>query len=505
MLRPQPFHVAGRDGVQAVAEGAKPGRMAASDSAPDQQSFATQRDPRLRVIIPMIVAIAFLMEQLDSTIITTAIPDMAVSLGTTPLRLNLAVTTYILTLAVFIPVSGWFADRFGARRIFALALGTFTVGSALCGMADSFGMLLAMRALQGLGGAMMTPVGRLILLRSFPRSQLVTAMTYMTLPAILGPVIGPLLGGVLTTYASWRWIFYVNVPFGCLGIVMALRFVEDVRGEAPARFDYPGFLMVGAGVALLQYGLENIGRPTIPVPAIGVVLVAAILLLLAFGRYARKVRAPAVDLTLFRLRSFWVGTLAGGLCRIGLNGVPFLLPLMLQVGFGESPVVSGSLTFVSSLGALLIRPALSPLLRRLGFDRVLILSAALGSAAIAGFALMRPDTPHWLLLGYIFLFGLLRSMQFMTSNTLSYADMPGDKLSRATSLGGVLQQLSVSFGVSVGAMLLGLVSFETHVLTAERFHEVFLLMAIIPLLSIPGFLFLRPEDGVQVSGHQRRT
>lgn len=478
--------------------------MTASDRVPDQPQFVTERDPRLRVIIPMIVAVAFLMEQLDSTIITTAIPDMAISLGTTPLRLNLAVTTYVLTLAVFIPVSGWFADRFGARRIFALALGIFTLGSALCGMADSFGMLLAMRVLQGLGGAMMTPVGRLILLRSFPRAQLVTAMTYMTLPAILGPVIGPLLGGLLTTYTSWRWIFYVNVPFGCVGILAALHYFDDVKGETVTPFDYPGFIMVGLGVALLQYGLENIGRPTIPALAIAAVLAAAVLLLLAFGRYARRKANPAVDMTLFRLRSFWVGTLAGGLCRIGLNGVPFLLPLMLQVGFGFSPVVSGSLTFVSSLGALLIRPALSPLLRQLGFDRVLIISAALGSVAIAGFALMRPDTPHWVLLGYIFFFGLLRSMQFMTSNTLSYADMPGERLSRATSLGGVLQQLSVSFGVSMGAMLLGLVSFESHVLTPERFHEAFLLMAVIPLLSIPGFLYLRPEDGVQVSGHQRR-
>ena len=472
-------------------------------TALEQPQFATERDPRLRLIIPIIVAIAFLMEQLDSTIITTAIPAIARSLDTTPVRLNLAITTYILTLAVFIPVSGWFADRFGARRVFALALFTFTLGSALCGMANSFGMLLAMRALQGLGGAMMTPVGRLILLRSFPRSGLITAMTYMTLPAIMGPVIGPLLGGLLTTYASWRWIFYVNVPFGCLGILAALRFVDDFREEAVQRFDFAGFLMVGCGVALLQFGLESIGRPIIPVSATALVLAAAILLLLAFGRYARRVVAPAVDLTLFRFRSFWVGTLAGGLCRVGLNGVPFLLPLMLQVGFGMSPVTSGSLTFVGSFGALLIRPLLSPLLRRFGFNVVLIGSALVGSAAVAGFALIGVDTPHWMIGLYVFVFGIIRSAQFMTSNTLSYADLPADKLSRATSLGGVLQQLSVSLGVSIAAMVLGLVAGETHIVTPERFHQVFLLTAIIPLLSIPGFLYLRAEDGVQVSGHVR--
>jgi EmrB/QacA subfamily drug resistance transporter len=451
----------------------------------EQPQFATERDPRLRLIIPIIVAIAFLMEQLDSTIITTAIPAIAHSLDTTPVRLNLAITTYILTLAVFIPVSGWFADRFGARKVFALALFTFTLGSALCGMANSFGMLLAMRALQGLGGAMMTPVGRLILLRSFPRSGLITAMTYTTLPAIMGPVIGPLLGGLLTTYASWRWIFYVNVPFGCLGILAALRFVDDFREEAVQRFDFAGFLMVGCGVALLQFGLERIGRPIISVSATALVLAAAILLLLAFGRYARRVVAPAVDLTLFRFRSFWVGTLAGGLCRVGLNGVPFLLPLMLQVGFGMSPVTSGSLTFVGSFGALLIRPLLSPLLRRFGFNVVLIGSAVVGSAAVGGFALIEADTPHWMIGLYVFVFGVIRSAQFMTSNTLSYADLPADKLSRATSLGGVLQQLSVSLGVSIAAMVLGLVAGETHIVTAERFHQVFLLTAVIPLLSVP--------------------
>jgi EmrB/QacA subfamily drug resistance transporter len=478
--------------------------MPMPDSAPKEDGFATERDPRLRIIIPMIVAVAFLMEQLDSTIITTAIPDMAASLGTTPLRMNLAVSMYILTLAVFIPVSGWFADRFGARRIFALALFVFTLGSALCGMATSFEMLLVTRAIQGLGGAMMTPVGRLILLRSFPRSQLVTAMTYMTLPAILGPVIGPLLGGFLTTYASWRWIFYVNLPFGFIGILLALRYVDDVRAENQSRFDFRGFLMVGAGLALMQYGIENVGRPTIPLLAVVAVLVAAVLLLLGFTRYARGVPSPAVDLTLFRIRSFWVGTLAGGLCRIGLNGVPFLLPLMLQVGFGVSPVTSGSLTFLSSFGALLVRPVLSVLLRLFGFDRVLAGSAVLGSVAIAGFSFMEPDTPHWIIGGYILVFGLIRSVQFMSSNTLSYADTPAEKLSRATSLGGVLQQLSVSFGVSIAAMLLGLVSIETHILTPARFHEAFLLMAVMPLLSLPGFLFLRPEDGMQVSRHYRK-
>ncbi|CAM5774629.1 MFS transporter [Labrys miyagiensis] len=470
----------------------------------EAEEFATQRDGRLRLLIPLVVGVAFLMEHLDSTIIATAIPQMAAGLDTTPLRLNLAITAYVLTLAVFIPVSGWFSDRFGARQIFVLALTIFTVSSASCGIAQNFEMLLVMRIFQGLGGAMMTPVGRLILLRSFPRKELVTAMTYTTMPAIIGPVIGPLLGGVLTHYLSWRWIFYVNLPFGVLGIILALRFVGDIHGSRSVRFDFPGFLIVGAAAALLQFGIENIGRPTIAVSWIVAVLAAAVLLLFAFGWYARRVADPAVDLTLFRLRSFSVGTLAGGICRIGMNGVPFVLPLMLQVGFGMSAIESGSITFVSAVSSFFVRPVSKYMLRLFGFDRVLFWSAVSGSALIAGFALMQPDTPHLWIDAYVFIFGLARAAQFMTSNTLSYADMPSAQLSGATSLGGVLQQLSVSFGVSLGAMFLGIVTWDGSPLTPQHFHQVFLLMAIIPLLSLPGFFFLHPQDGVEVSQHKRK-
>jgi EmrB/QacA subfamily drug resistance transporter len=475
--------------------------MSEDAAKPEAPAFAVERNPALRLLIPITVAIGFAMEQLDTTIITTAIPAMARTLNATPLHMSLAVTTYVLVLAVFIPVSGWFADRFSARLVFVAALVTFTLGSVACGLAASLPMLIAARALQGLGGAMMTPVGRLILLRSFPRHQLVTAMTYMTLPSIVGPVIGPVVGGALTTYASWRWAFFINVPFGVAGAVLALRYVDKAHATtAPARFDFLGFALVGLAVALLQVGLETVGRGAAAPILLAPIVAGAVALLVGFAFHARRIAAPAVNLALFRDRAFRVGTLAGGLCRIGLNGTPFLLPLMLQVGFGVSPVTSGLLTFVGSLGVLVVRPVLQGLLRRVGFARLLIGSALAGSAATAGLGLLGAATPHLLIAAYVLVFGLIRSVQFMGSNTLAYADLPPERLSGATSLGGMLQQLSVSFGVTLAATLLGVFAGPLHALTPEHFHQAFWALAIVPLVAIPGFFVLRPQDGAVVSG-----
>ncbi len=469
-----------------------------------EPSYAATRSRKLRLLIPLIVAFAFLMEQLDATIVTTAIPDMARSLHVLPLQLNLAITAYVLSLAVFMPVSGWIADRYGARRVFAASLVIFTAASALCGLSDSLGELILTRVLQGFGGAMMTPVGRLVLIRAFPRNQLVTAMTYMTIPAVIGPAMGPILGGLLTTYANWRWVFYVNIPVGVVGVLLALRFVEDGRLEAPPRFDVLGFLLCGSGLGLVQFGLENAGHALLPLPAVLGMTALGVALLAAYVPHARYRADAALDLTLFRIRTFRVSTLAGGLSRVGVNTVPFMLPLLFQIGFGLDPVQSGSLTFVSSIGTLVVRPVSARLMRQVGYRGLLMGNGMLCAAIIASFALVGPRTPHWQVFLLVLAFGVVRSTQFMTSNTLTYADTPANKLSRSTSLGGVIQQLTVSFGVSIAAALLGLIAGPGKLPDVRDFHLAFISVALITLASVPGFLPLRPEDGAVVSGYRPR-
>ncbi len=468
----------------------------------EEPAYAVMTNPRLRVLIPLIVAFAFTMEQLDSTIITTAIPDMARELSVMPLAMNLAITSYILSLAVFIPVSSWFADKFGTRRVFAGALAVFTIGSGLCGLSDNLPTLVAMRVLQGFGGAMMTPVGRLILLRSFPRSELVTAMTYMVVPSVIGPTMGPLLGGLITTYLSWRWLFYVNVPFGLAGMFLALRFIADGRAQEPPRFDLPGFLLCGAGLALLQFALENIGRPMLPPAGVAAMFVVGAICLGCFALHALRTTDPALDLRLFSIRTLRVSSLVGGVSRMGVNAVPFMLPLMLQLGFGLSPIQSGSLTFVTSIGTLAVRPISARLLRWLGFRNLLMGNAVLCSAVIAAFSLTEPTTPHWLIVIHVLFFGVVRSTQFVTTNTLTYADTPSSKLSRSTSLGGVVQQLTISLGVAMAATILGLIAAPALVPSVAQFHLAFVLVALVTLISAPGFLLLAKGDGAHVSHHR---
>src|SRR5216683_592744 len=318
--------------------------------------------PALRFLVPLIVACALFMENLDSTVIATALPQIAASLGEDPLRLNLAITAYLLSLAVFIPLSGWVADRYGARRVFRAAIVIFTVGSACCGLANSLPELVAARILhQGLGGAMMVPVGRLVMLRAVPKSELVRAMSYLTVPALVGPVLGPPLGGLIVTYSSWRWIFFINLPIGLLGIVLATLFIEDVRETAMWPLDVRGFLLAGLGLSGLMFGFETAGRGVLPGSLVAVLLAVGALALALYVLHARVIAAPIIDLRLLSIPTFAGAIIGGSIFRIGVGALPFLLPLMLQLGFGLSPFASGLLTFASAAGALTMKFTAAPI------------------------------------------------------------------------------------------------------------------------------------------------
>ena len=456
--------------------------------------------PQLRVIIPLVVGCAFFMEGLDSTMIAVSIPAMAKSLGESPLRLNLVIASYLLSLAVFIPVSGWIADRLGTRIVFCAAVLIFAAGSALCGLSTNLPMLIGFRVIQGFGGAMMTPVGRLILLRSFPRTRLVSAMNWMTIPAMIGPTVGPIVGGVLTSYFSWRWVFYLNIPMGIIGAVLGFLMFENFRAPAPQRFDIGGFFIAAAGLFLFEFAIENLGRPMIA-PWVGELffpISAAVLYI--YVRHARKTAAPVLDLNLLKIKTFRIGTVTGGVCRMGLDATPFMLPLLFQIGFGLSPMQAGSLTFSSTLGAMLVRAGSKSLLRWLGFRRALIWGALGAAAVTAAFAMLSADTPTWIVVACVLISGCVRSIQYLALNTISFADVPSPLLSRSTSVSGVFQQLARGFGVALGAALLALVAGGEHV-SVGNFRIVFLLIALVPLVSTIGFLQLGEDDGAEVSGH----
>jgi EmrB/QacA subfamily drug resistance transporter len=450
---------------------------------------------RLRIIIAGTVGIAFMMEQLDATIITTATPRMAASLHTSPLFISLAITSYLLTLVTAMPLSFWLASRFGSGRVFCAALAVFTLASAGCGLSGSLPVLLAMRLLQGIGGGLMTPVGRTILIRAFPRSQLVQAMTWFNIPIVVGPTLGPVLGGIITTYASWHWIFFVNLPFGVAGILAAHHYVPNPRQREPVPFDGAGYLLAGAALILLQTAVQALSLSFLPGWAIAGLFAFSLAFIVAYARYARRVARPVLDLSLLRIRSFHVGVLAGGLSRVGINGIPYLLPLMLQVGFGKSPLETGALVAVTCLGIVLVRPAAAPLLRRVGFGRLLASNTVLGSVSILAFAALGSRTPDAVILAVIMVFSLMRGMQFATLNTISYADMPREWLSQSTSLGGIAQQLTMGLGIAVSVALLNMFADGAASLTQTAFRATFAVLALVTLAAAPGFCVLRRADG----------
>ncbi len=453
--------------------------------------------PRLTRIVPLIVAVAFLMENIDASVLSTSLPAMAVDLATDPIHLKLVLTSYLLALAVFIPASGWAADKFGARVVFRAAILVFALGSIACGLSQTLGQLVLARTLQGIGGSMMMPVGRLILLRTVPRDGLVSALAWLTVPALLGPVMGPPLGGYITTYFHWRWIFWINIPLAVLGIVLVTLLIPNIRETATGRFDLKGFVLAGPGLAAFLTGLTLAGLNLAPLWGILALVLGGMALTFGFVRHALRVADPLVDLRLLMLPTFRIAVMAGSLFRMSVGALPFLLPLMFQLGFGMTAFDSGLLTFSSGMGAMAMKFAAQPLLRRFGFRGVLMGNAVISGVLILGPAFFIQVTPVPVIVAVLVAGGLSRSLQFTSINAIGYAEVPAERLSSATSFTAVLQQLSGSVGITLAAMGLEICGAlrGTSAPDLGNFPYVFALLAGLALSSAAIFARLHKDAG----------
>jgi EmrB/QacA subfamily drug resistance transporter len=405
-------------------------------------------------IVPLIVACAMFMENIDSTVLVTSLPVLARDLGHDPITLKLAITSYVIGLGVFIPVCGWVADRYGPRSVFRTAIGIFMAGSLMAAASTNLPLFVAARFVQGIGGAMMVPVGRIIIFRSVPKSDFIRAVNYLTVPALLGPVIGPPLGGFITTYLHWRLIFIVNIPIGLFGIWLANRHIANVREAHPGRLDWAGFSLSASGASLFMLGLSLIGGELVSNALSATMCALGAALLLAYGYYAKRVERPVLDLKLLRIPSFHASVAGGSLFRIGLGAVPFLLPLALQEGLGMTPFTAGTITCASAFGSIFMKTIASSVLARFGFRRVLMFNAAFASCAIASYGLFAPGTPHIVIWCVVLFGGIFPSLQFTSLNSLAYADIPGAEVGRATSVASVVQQLSLGLGVTIAGIIL---------------------------------------------------
>jgi EmrB/QacA subfamily drug resistance transporter len=461
-------------------------------------------DPLLtRRYLPWIVATALFMEQLDSTIVNTGIPAMAASLGVTPLSLKAVVTSYILSLAVSIPVSGWLSERFGSRRIFLFALGLFTVSSVLCGLAPNASLLVAARVPQGVAAAMMMPVGRMAVVRTFPKSDLLRVMNFIIIPALIGPLLGPTVGGLIVHWLSWRDIFLVNVPVGVAALWLGRRFMPDYRTESPPPLDVVGLVLFGSGVALLSWLLEVFGEHTVPPLQIAVLFVLAVALLVAYWWHATQLPFPLLRLGVFDVRTFRISVLGGFVTRLGIGGLPFLLPLLYQLGLGLPAWESGLLMMPAAAAAMFMKLMSSRLLRRFGYRQVLVVNTVLIACGIATYSLIGPGTPVWAIVPLGLTLGLFNSLQFSSLNTMAYADIDAADASMASTVASTLQQMSLSFGLAAASLVTGFFLADLpqsdHAAVTRALHHGYLTMAGLTMVSSLAFWGLRKNDGESVS------
>jgi EmrB/QacA subfamily drug resistance transporter len=453
-------------------------------------------------VVPLIVAVALFMENMDSTVIATSLPAIARALGTNPLALKLAVTSYLLALAICIPASGWTADRFGARDVFRIAILVFVLGSIGCALSGSLEQFVLARIVQGMGGAMMTPVGRLILVRSIDKRFLVNAMSWVTIPALVGPICGPPLGGFITTYASWHWIFIINVPIGLVGIALATRYIPDVRAERPEPFDYAGFVLSGLGIGGLAFGLSVMGLAFLPTGVVAALLAVGTISTAAYIVHAKRAAAPILDLSLFKLPTFRASLFGGFMFRLGIGALPFLLPLLLQIGFHLTPFQSGLITFTGAVGSMFMKAAVAGVLRRFGYRSVLVYNSLISGAFLAACAGFVPGMPFSAMIAILLAGGFFRSLQFTAINTIAYADVEPARVSRATTLVSVGQQLALSTGVAVGALVVEITLQLKHAsaMGAWDFPPAFLAVGAVSAAAGLIFARLSPEAGAELAG-----
>jgi EmrB/QacA subfamily drug resistance transporter len=453
---------------------------------------------------PLIVAVSLFMENMDSTVIATSLPAIARDIGTSPLALKLAVTSYLLSLAIFIPASGWTADRFGARNVFRAAIGVFVLGSIGCALSHSLEDFVIARIFQGVGGAMMTPVGRLIVVRSIDKTLLLNAMSLLTIPALIGPICGPPLGGFITTYATWHWIFIINVPIGLIGIVLASRFIPDVRAEYPYPFDLFGFILSGLAIGGLAFGLSVMGLEFLPDSVVAALIGVGAICAIAYVVYAQRAAAPILDLRLLKLPTFRASILGGFMFRLGVGALPFLLPLLLQIGFGLTPFQSGLITFTSALGSMFMKAAAAFVLRRLGYRNVLLYNSLISACFLAACASFGYGMPYAAMVAILLTGGFFRSLQFTSINTIAYAEVEPPMMSRATSMVAAFQQLSLSTGVAVGALAVELTLRIRHAPTMgiADFPPAFLAISVLSAAAALIFMQLPTDAGAELSGRR---